>query len=284
MTTLAKKQKRNQKIAFSLFAAAGLLTVSIMILIVGYILSQGLFQINIEFLTSQPRKMGSEGGIFPAIIGTIYLVATTMIIATPIGVGAAIYLNEYTSQGRVTNAIRFATDALAGIPSIVFGLFGFAFFVILLKPITGGWSILSASLTGVTMVLPTIVRTSEEALKAVPDSLREGSLSLGTTKWQTIIKLILPTATPGIITGLILSIGRIVGETAAFLLTLGGSLLIPQSLMDGSRTLSLHLYMVAMETGAMDVAFGTAAVLIILILIVNLFASWFFRKLMKRMM
>src|SRR5690606_17532598 len=159
---------------------------------------------------------------------------------------------------------------------IVFGLFGFAFFVILLKPITGGWSILSASLTGVTMVLPTIVRTAEEALKAVPDSLREGSLALGTTKWQTIKNLILPTALPGIITGIILSIGRVVGETAAFLLTLGGSLLIPQSLMDGTRTLSLHLYMVAMETGAMDVAFGTAAVLIVLILIINLSASWFF--------
>lgn len=284
MNTFTLKQKRNQKIAFFLFAAAGLLTVSILIVIVGYILSKGILQINFEFLTSNPRRMGSEGGIFPAILGTAYLVATTMVIATPIGVGAAVYLNEYTSQGRVTNAFRFATDALAGIPSIVFGLFGFAFFVILLKPITGGWSILSASLTGVTMVLPTIVRTSEEALKAVPDNFREGSLSLGTTKWQTIIKLILPTATPGIITGLILSIGRIVGETAAFLLTLGGSLLIPQSLMDGSRTLSLHLYMVAMETGAMDVAFGTAAVLIVLILIFNLSASWFFRKLMKRMM
>jgi len=226
--------------------------------------------------------MGAEGGIYPAIVGTAYLVLTTMIIATPVGVGAAIYLNEYTSRGKITSVIRFATEALAGIPSIVFGLFGFAFFVILLKPITGGWSIISAALTGVTMVLPTIVRTAEEALKAVPDSLREGSLALGTTKWQTIKGLILPTAMPGIVTGIILSIGRVVGETAAFLLTLGGTLLIPHSLMDGSRTLSLHLYMVAMETGAMDVAFGTAAVLIILILIINLTASWFFRRLIKR--
>jgi phosphate transport system permease protein len=226
--------------------------------------------------------MGSEGGIYPAIVGTVYLVLTTMIIATPIGVGAAIYLNEYTSRGKITSMIRFATEALAGIPSIVFGLFGFAFFVILLKPVTGGWSILSASLTGVTMVLPTIVRTAEEALKAVPDSLREGSLALGTTKWQTIKGLILPTAMPGIITGIILSIGRVVGETAAFLLTLGGTILIPQSLFDGSRTLSLHLYMVAMETGAMDVAFGTAAILIVLILVINITASWFFRRLVKR--
>jgi len=273
---------RNQKIAFGALSILGLLTVFILIYIIGYIVSQGLHMINWEFLTTKPRKMGSEGGIYPAIVGTAYLVLTTMIIATPIGVGAAIYLNEYTSRGKITSVIRFATEALAGIPSIVFGLFGFAFFVILLKPVTGGWSILSASLTGVTMVLPTIVRTAEEALKAVPDSLREGSLALGTTKWQTIRSLILPTAMPGIVTGIILSIGRVVGETAAFLLTLGGTLLIPHSLMDGSRTLSLHLYMVAMETGAMDVAFGTAAVLIVLILIINLTASWFFRRLIKR--
>jgi len=273
---------RNQKIAFGALSILGLLTVFILIYIIGYIISQGLHMINWEFLTTKPRKMGSEGGIYPAIVGTAYLVLTTMIIATPIGVGAAIYLNEYTSRGKITSVIRFATEALAGIPSIVFGLFGFAFFVILLKPVTGGWSILSASLTGVTMVLPTIVRTAEEALKAVPDSLREGSLALGTTKWQTIRSLILPTAMPGIVTGIILSIGRVVGETAAFLLTLGGTLLIPHSLMDGSRTLSLHLYMVAMETGAMDVAFGTAAVLIVLILIINLTASWFFRRLIKR--
>lgn len=276
------KVARNQKIAFFCLSALGLFTVCILVFIIGYIVNEGLHMISWEFLTTKPRKMGSEGGIYPAIIGTVYLVVTTMVIATPIGVGAAIYLNEYTARGKITSMIRFATEALAGIPSIVFGLFGFAFFVILLKPITGGWSILSAALTGVTMVLPTIVRTAEEALKAVPDSLREGSLALGTTKWQTIKGLILPTAMPGIITGVILSIGRVVGETAAFLLTLGGTLLIPQSLMDGSRTLSLHLYMVAMETGAMDVAFGTAAVLIVLILIINLTASWFFRRLIKR--
>jgi phosphate transport system permease protein len=276
------KVTRKQKIAFAGLSALGLLTLCLLILIIGYIVSQGVHMISWEFLTSKPRKMGAEGGIYPAIIGTLYLVAVTMIIAGPIGVGAAIYLNEYTARGKITATIRFATEALAGIPSIVFGLFGFAFFVVLLKPVTGGWSILSAALTGVTMVLPTIVRTTEEALKAVPDSLREGSLALGTTKWQTVKSLILPAAVPGIITGIILSIGRVVGETAAFLLTLGGSLLIPTSIMDGSRTLSLHLYMVAMETGSMDVAFGTAAVLIVLILIINLSASWFFRRLVRR--
>jgi phosphate transport system permease protein len=134
-------------------------------------LKQGIPKISVEFLTQNPRKMGSQGGIFPAILGTVYLVAVTMIIATPIGVGAAIYLNEYTGQGKITSLIRFATEALAGIPSIVFGLFGFAFFVIILKPYTGGWSILSGALTGVTMILPTIVRTSEEALKACTGAL-----------------------------------------------------------------------------------------------------------------
>jgi len=276
------KVEKKQRLAFAFLSISAILTVIILLLIIGYILKQGMAQISIDFLLDKPRKMGSEGGIFPAILGTVYLVLVTMILATPIGVGAAIYLNEYTTQGKMTGIIRFATEALAGIPSIVFGLFGFAFFVILLKPITGGWSIVSGALTGVTMILPTIVRTSEEALKAVPNALREGSLALGTTKWQTIKKLILPTAFPGILTGLILSIGRVIGETAAFLLTLGGSLLIPQSIFDGGRTLSLHLYMVAMETGAMDVAFGTGAVLIFLVLIINLTASWFFRKLIKR--
>jgi phosphate transport system permease protein len=274
--------EKHQRVAFAILSFAAIITVAILAMIIGYILKQGLSQISLGFLLENPRKMGSEGGIFPAILGTVYLVLVTMIVATPIGVGAAIYLNEYTTQGKMTSVIRFATEALAGIPSIVFGLFGFAFFVILLKPITGGWSIVSGALTGVTMILPTIVRTAEEALKSVPDALREGSLALGTTKWQTIKKLILPTAFPGIMTGLILSIGRVIGETAAFLLTLGGSLLIPHSIFDGGRTLSLHLYMVAMETGAMDVAFGTGVVLIILILMINLTASWFFRKLIKR--
>ena len=276
------KVEKQQVVAYTLLSVSALITVLILGLIVFYVLSRGLGMISIEFLFAQPRKMGSEGGIFPAIIGTIYLVLTTMFVATPIGVGAAIYLNEYTKEGPVTNTIRFATEALAGIPSIVFGLFGFAFFVILLKPITGGWSIVSGALTGVTMILPTIVRSSEEALKAVPDILREGSLALGATRWQTIKKVILPTAFPGILTGLILSIGRVIGETAALLLTLGGSLLIPHSLFDGSRTLSLHLYMVAMETGAMDVAFGTGAVLIFVIIIINATSRFLLKRFIKK--
>ncbi|MEW6622479.1 MAG: phosphate ABC transporter permease PstA [Bacillota bacterium] len=277
------KGEKHQFIAYSVLSLAALLTVVILVLILLYVASRGIKVINIEFLLGYPRKMGSEGGIFPAIVGTFYLIGATMLVATPIGVGAAIYLNEYTRRSTATSVIRFATEALAGIPSIVFGLFGFAFFVILLKPITGGWSIISGALTGVTMILPTLVRASEEALKAVPDTLREGSLALGTTRWQTIRRVVLPCAFPGILTGIILSIGRVIGETAAFLLTLGGSLLLPTALTNGGRTLSLHLYMVAMETGAMDVAFGTGAVLVIVIICINLLARWFTKKLMARM-
>lgn len=276
------KVKRNQWIAFSLLSLATAITVVILLSIIFYVMSKGLGMINIEFLTDTPRNLGADGGIYPAILGTIYLVGITLLLATPIGVGTAIYLNEYIAEGPLKKIIRFTTDALAGIPSIVFGLFGFVFFVILLGDYTGGWSILSGSLTGVMMILPVIISASEEALRNVPDTLREGSLALGTTRWYTIKKTILPLAFPGILTSLILSIGRVVGETAAFLLTLGGSLLIPRTILDGSRTLSLHLYMVAMETGNMDMAFGTGAVLIILVLIINFTAGVLFKKLVKR--
>ncbi|SEO43059.1 phosphate ABC transporter membrane protein 2, PhoT family [Amphibacillus marinus] len=276
------KVKRNQIIAYSLLSLAAALTVTILLAIVFYIMSRGLAMINLAFLLEEPRRMGAEGGIYPAILGTVYLVGVTLLLATPIGVGTAIYLNEYIREGLFKKVIRFTTEALAGIPSIVFGLFGFIFFVILLRDITGGWSIISGSLTGVMMILPVVIRASEEALRNVPNPLREGSLALGTTRWYTIKKIVLPLAFPGILTSLILSIGRVVGETAAFLLTLGGSLLIPRTLFDGSRTLSLHLYMVAMETGNMDMAFGTGAVLIILIIIINFLAGALFKRLIKR--
>jgi len=235
-----------------------------------------------EFLLDTPRKMGAKGGIFPSIVSTFYLIIATLAFAVPIGVGGAIYLHEYVKEGWGTRLIKFGTEALAGIPSIIFGLFGFAFFVILLKPITGGWSILSGSLTGAVMVLPTIERTAEEALKTVPMSYREGSLALGATKWQTVSRVVLPAAFPGILTGIILSIGRVVGETAALLLTLGGTLLMPHSVFDGARTMSMHLYMVAMETGAMNVAFGTAVVLIITIFIINTAAGMLRKRLISK--
>ncbi|NMA90046.1 MAG: phosphate ABC transporter permease PstA [Amphibacillus sp.] len=276
------KTKRNQWIAFGLLSLATAFTITVLIAIIFYVMGQGIKMINLEFLLENPRNMGAEGGIYPAILGTIYLVGVTLLIATPIGVGTAIFLNEYTREGPFKKMIRFTTEALAGIPSIVFGLFGFVFFVILLEPYTGGWSILSGSLTGVIMILPVIIRASEEALRNVPNPLREGSLALGTTRWYTIKKTVLPVAIPGILSSIILSIGRVVGETAAFLLTLGGSLLIPRTIFDGSRTLSLHLYMVAMETGNMDMALGTGAVLIILVLVINFLASLLFKRFVKR--
>jgi phosphate transport system permease protein len=265
--------RSQEKIAKAVLWVAAGSTVVILLVILGYILVQGLPKLSLDFLLGYPRRMGMEGGIFPAIVGTVYLTLVTLLIATPIGVGAAIYLTEYTPEGRLTEIIRFGTETLAGVPSIVFGLFGFAFFVIWLKPLTGGWSILSGSLTVATMILPTLIRSSEEAIKAVPYSYREGSLALGATKWQTVVRVVLPGAIPGIITGVLLGIGRVIGETAALILTLGGGLRLPTTIFDPARTLSLHLYLVAMEVGAMDVAFGTAAVLIITILIINFLAT-----------
>ncbi|MEL7565973.1 MAG: phosphate ABC transporter permease PstA [Dehalobacterium sp.] len=261
--------KMQEKIAKVILWMAAIITVGFLLMIIGYIFKQGIGVISLDFLLDNPRKMGAKGGIFPSIVGTVYLIVATLFFAVPIGVGAAIYLNEYTREGKMVHIIRFGTEALAGIPSIIFGLFGFAFFVILLEPITGGWSILSGALTGAIMVLPTIVRTSEEALKTVPLSYREGSLALGASRWQTISRVVLPAAIPGVLTGIILSVGRVVGETAALLLTLGGTLLLPHSFFDGARTMSMHLYMVAMETGAMEMAFGTGVVLIITIFIIN---------------
>lgn len=268
------KPREAERLARLVLWLSALLTVLSLVMILGYIFLNGLGKISWEFLTSEPEAMGSKGGIYSAIVSTVIFAFTTMVISVPVGMAAAIYLTEYTKRGPLISAIRFGTDALAGIPSIVFGLFGFAFFVVILKPITGGWSLASGALTGSCMILPTLIRTTEEAIKAVPNSYREGSYALGATKWQTVTRIIIPSALPGIITGVILGIGRIVGETAALLLTLGGSLFIPLKLTDPASTMSMHLYKVAMEVGAMDMAFGTACVLIITVFLINLTANW----------
>jgi phosphate transport system permease protein len=277
--------KTTQKIAKAALWIAGFTTVAVLTLVIGYVLFQGLSHVSWNFLTAKPKKMGAAGGIFPIIVSTVYFTVLTLSIATPIGVGAAIYLTEYTRDGKLTRAIRFGTDALAGIPSIVFGLFGFAFFVIALEPVTHGWSLVSGALTGATMILPTLIRTSEEALKTVPSSYREGSLALGATKWQTIIKVVLPSAVPGVVTGVILSIGRVIGETAALMLTLGGSIRMPESIFDPARTMSMHLYLVALEVGtkpAIDNAFATGTVLIITIFIINISANMLMKKFISK--
>lgn len=263
-------RKLRQQMAVSLLWLAAVSTLLILVVIVGHVLLQGLRQINWDFLTQDPRQAGRMGGIRSTIIGTAYLTVVGLALATPIGVAAAIYLTEYVKQGSFVRIIRFGTEALAGIPSIVFGLFGYTLFV---EKFQWGWSVKAGGFTLALMILPLIIRTAEEAIKAVPRSYREGSLALGATQWQTIRRVVLPSAMPGIMTGIILSIGRAVGETAAVLLTAGSPVLAPVTWNDPARSMSVHLYYLASENLSMPRAYGTAAVLIILIFIVNTIAG-----------
>lgn len=246
---------------------AALLTATILVLIIGNVLINGLSHIDFEFLLTNPRNMGREGGIYSSIVSTIYLVLVALAVSTPLGVGAAIFLVEYKRRGRLLSIIRFTTECLAGIPSIIFGVFGFSFFVLFLGM---GWSILSGALTLALMVLPIIVRTSEEALRAVPNAHREGSLALGATRAQTILRVVLPTAFPGILTGVVLSTGRAVGESAAVILTAGSALGVPRSLLAPGRALSVHLYVLAVEGISMERAYATGTVLIMAVVTVNI--------------
>ncbi len=280
-----KLRVASQKFWFSIMWLAGLVTLVVLLLVVGYVIVQGGKALNWEFLSTAPKGgLSGEGGISTTIGTTVYLVGLTLLIATPMGVGAAIYLIEYAGEQSLTSPVmrvlisiaNFAVETLAGIPSIIYGLFGYALFVSTLQ---FGWSLLSASLAGACLVLPTIIRTTEEALLTVPDDYRRGSLALGATKWQTLYQVVLPAAIPGIITGVILSVGRIISETAVFFVTLGGSHRLPTSIMDGGRTLALHLYYLAMDTNAFDKAMGTAAVLVILIVLINLVIDIISRKL-----
>jgi phosphate transport system permease protein len=248
-------------------AAAALLVLAAILF---FILKEGLPLVNLDFLFALPRKMGREGGIFSTVVGTAALTLLAISISTPLSLGTAIYLTEYQRQGRIISIIRFGVGCLAGVPSIIFGLFGFVFFVIFLN---FGWSILSGGLTLAAMILPTIIRTSEEAIKAVPQSYRDVSYSLGGSHWQTIWHTILPSALPGIVTGVILGIGRSVGETAAVIFTAGSSIQLPTSLLSPSRTMAVHFYILAREGISFKMAYGTGAVLIIIILGINLLAN-----------
>lgn len=260
----------SQKIAKILIWSAALLVIVILLAIMIYILVKGIPEINWQFLTEIPRNMGRSGGIASTIVGTLLVTAVAIIVATPFGVGTAFYLTEYTQEDIVTRIIRFSAESLSGIPSIVYGLFGFIFFVINLKL---GWSILSGGLTLAVMILPTIIRTSEEAIRTVPSQYREVSFSLGGTKWQTIIKVVFPSALPGIATGVILGIGRCVAETAAVILTAGSALRMPTSIFSPTRTMAVHFYILAREGISMEKAFGTAALLIMIILLINVVAN-----------
>jgi len=249
--------------------------VSILVFIIGYVLIKGIRVINLEFLFSTCKDMGRAGGILPFIISTIYVTLASLVIAVPLGVGTAIYLTEYRHENITNKVIRFGVDCLAGVPSIIFGLFGFIFFVIYLNL---GWSILSGGMTVALMILPFIIRSSEEAIKSVPYAYREISISLGSTQWQTITNVVLPNALPGIVTGIILGIGKCVGETASVIFTVGSSLRIPTSLFDPGRTMAVHFYILAREGLSMENAYGTAAILVISILLINIIAYWLMHR------
>ncbi|SOB99454.1 phosphate ABC transporter membrane protein 2 (PhoT family) [Ureibacillus xyleni] len=254
-----------------------LLSVAVLVMIVGYIFVKGMNLISFEFIFGDYSPTGG-GGIWPMIVTTIYTIIISLVIATPIGILAALYLQEYAKQGRLVKLIRFATESLTGIPSIIYGLFGAVFFVTTLKM---GMSIIAASLTLTIIVLPVIIRTTEEALKTVPQSYREGSLALGTTKLQTLYKVILPSAMPGILSGIILSIGRIVGESAAIFLTAGTVAALPESLFSSARTLTVHSYLVTQESGDIELAAAVGIVLIVIILGINISATLISKKLNK---
>lgn len=285
-----------QKLAFGLLWLSGLVTVGILVAVVGYVVVQGARVVDLEFLTTPPAgglASSDVGGMSTTVISTIYLVFWTIIIAGPLGVLAAIYLVEYAEEMEGTRGVipalvgvvRFAVEILAGVPSIVFGLFGYALFVSA-RALGWSFSLRSAAVTGACLVLPVIIRASEEAIRCVPRSYREASLALGATKWQTVWKVVLPTAAPGVITGIVLSVGRVVSETAVFFVTLGGTVRAPDNLFDiasPGRSMALHVYYLAMETRAFDKAMGTGAVLILIIILINLSINLISRRLAARL-
>jgi len=261
------------------------LVVVILFSIIGFIVFRGIGVISWEFLTSEPTEGMTGGGIFPAIVGTFYLVIGSMLVAFPIGVMSGIYMNEYAANNGFVKVIRIMTNNLGGIPSIVFGLFGMALFV---NKLGFGDSILAGSLTLGLLVLPLIIRVTEEALKAIPESYRHGSLALGATKLQTITKVVLPAAFPNIMTGLILSVGRVSGETAPILFTAAAYFLpkLPTSVYDQVMALPYHLYVIATSGTDLEatrpMAYGTALVLIVIVLIMNLSANFLRKKFGKK--
>ena len=262
--------KNSERIARVVIWTAALLVLVVLAAIVVHILIRGLPCLSWQFLTENPRNMGREGGVFSTIVGTLLVVVVAISIAVPFGIGTAFYLAEYTRESVFTRIIRFSAESLAAIPSIVYGLFGFLFFVVYLKL---NWSVLSGGLTLAIMILPTIIRTTEEAIITVPQSYREVSYSLGATKWQTVVRTVFPSALPGIANGVILSIGRCIAETAAVILTAGSALPLPTSLFSPTRTMAVHFYLLAREGISMNNAYGTAALLIVLIFTINVGAN-----------
>lgn len=252
-----------------IYLAAGV-AIALLVGIMGYVFVRGLPQVSWQLLSTVQSSLKGTFGILGNIINTIYIIVITLIIAAPIGIGSAIYLNEYAKPGKLVRTIEFTTEILSGIPSIIFGLFGMVFFGMTLKL---GYSVLTGSFTLTLMVLPLITRNTQEALKTVPDSYRSGALGIGATKWYMIRTILLPSAAPGILTGVILSIGRIVGESAALLFTAGSGFQLPKNLFgklfESSGTLTIQLYL-SMQKAKYDQAFGIAVVLLTIVLVINL--------------
>ena len=260
---------------------SALLTCALLVFLIGYIFYRGAGSVTWDFLSGTSSYIKDTIGILPNILNTLYIILLAMAIVLPLGVGAAIYLTEYAANRRVVELIEFATETLTGIPSIIFGLVGMLFFVQKMDLQAG---VLAGSLTLVVMILPTIVRTTQESLKAVPQSYREGALALGAGKWRMVRTVVLPNAVDGIVTGCILAVGRIVGESAALLYTAGFGLVLNDfvtALHSSSATLTVALYVYANDRGRTDIAFSIASVLMLLTLVINLTAALTGRKLKK---
>ena len=271
MKSICQKRTRiGDNILKALIYLAADVAIALLVGIMGYVFVRGLPQVSWQLLSTVQSSLKGTFGILGNIINTIYIIVITLIIAAPIGIGSAIYLNEYAKPGKLVRTIEFTTEILSGIPSIIFGLFGMVFFGMTLKL---GYSVLTGSFTLTLMVLPLITRNTQEALKTVPDSYRSGALGIGATKWYMIRTILLPSAAPGILTGVILSIGRIVGESAALLFTAGSGFQLPKNLFgklfESSGTLTIQLYL-SMQKAKYDQAFGIAVVLLIIVLGINL--------------
>lgn len=271
----------SHKIMNSVLIFSGVLTISVLVIILAFILIEGLPAINLEFIFGSVKDQGRSGGILPIIVSSLYVTLISVLIAAPLGVGAAIYVVEYAENRKLVNIIRFGAETLASIPSIVFGLFGFAFFVMFLKM---GWSVFSAGLVLAIMAIPTIFQVVEVSLRSVPSTYKEGSYGLGATKWQTICNVILPAAIPGIVTGIILAMTRAISEAAAVMYTVGSSVSMPISMFDPGRPLPLHLYILATEGISLQNAFATAAVLVIIVMVITFLTNYFTQRYQNKMM
>lgn len=279
MNSLTKKRVRvSDFFLYGLIYISAFLSVLLVAGIIIYVFVKGARVINLSFLTGVTSVLNGTVGIAGNLVNTLYIIVITLILATPVGVGAAIYLNEYAKPGRFVRLVEYTTEILAGIPSIIFGLFGRVFFGVSLGL---GYSILTGALTLTIMILPLITRSAQEALKTVPQSYRSGALGIGATKWYMIRTILLPSAMPGIITGVILAVGRIVGESAALLFTAGSGYLLPKSLlgkvMESGGTLTIQLYL-SMQKGEYATAFGIACVLLVIVLAINLLTKFLASK------